>query len=261
MSSAPPPPPPPSNGTKAAGISTVVIVLGVLGFGAVCCVGPVLVALLLPAIQAAREAARRTQDQNNMRQVSMALTIYADLHGTLPPAYTVDADGKPLHSWRTLILPQLEQQGLYEQIKLDEPWDSPHNSQFHGTVLAVYKNPSDPSGPASPYANYVVVVGDQTAFPGDKPYKMSDMLSKDGGSNTILMLEVENMDIHWMEPRDLKFDEMDFNIGAPGGVGGFSGGAHAVFGDMTIRFLGNDLDPESLKGALTPEGGEAVFIP
>jgi type II secretory pathway pseudopilin PulG len=71
----------------------------------------ILVALFLPAIRSAPNAARRSQCNNNLRNIALALQNYAEVYQALPPAYTVDADGRPLHSWRTLILPYIEQKG------------------------------------------------------------------------------------------------------------------------------------------------------
>src|SRR5258708_3361414 len=66
-----------------------------------------LIGLLLPAPRSARPAARRAQCNNNLKQIALALQNYEQAHKALPPAYTVDAEGRPLHSWRTLILPYL----------------------------------------------------------------------------------------------------------------------------------------------------------
>jgi hypothetical protein len=71
-------------------------------------IGTVLICLLLPAVRSARGPARRAQCGNNLKQIALALLTYETVYHALPPAYTVDADGKPLHSWRTLILPYLE---------------------------------------------------------------------------------------------------------------------------------------------------------
>ncbi len=101
-----------------------------------------LVALLLPSVPTAREAARRMQCANNMKQILIGLQNYHDTYNAFPPAYTVDEDGKPLHSWRVLILPFIEQQALYEQIRLDEPWDSEHNRQFHAVNMQEFRCPS-----------------------------------------------------------------------------------------------------------------------
>ena len=60
---------------------------------------------------------------NNIRNITLALLNYADTHKAFPPAYTVDANGNRLHSWRTLLLPYLDQQSLYESIDFSKPWN------------------------------------------------------------------------------------------------------------------------------------------
>ena len=92
--------------------------------GSIGATAPVAVGLLLPAVQSARGAARRSVSMNNLKQITLAMHGYHDVHKTFPPAYTTDAAGKPLLSWRVHILPYIERQDLYEQFHLDEPWDS-----------------------------------------------------------------------------------------------------------------------------------------
>src|SRR5207248_11120546 len=90
-------------------MSTTVLVLIIVGCLAgasmVCCGVFALPALMLPAVQQAREAARRTQCSNNLRQIGLALHNYAQVYGSFPPAFVADEEGKPMHSWRVLILP------------------------------------------------------------------------------------------------------------------------------------------------------------
>ncbi len=64
----------------------------------------------------------------------------------LPPAYTTDADGKPLHSWHTLILPYMGESHLYNTIDLTKPWDDPENAAAFETILLVYCCPSAREG-------------------------------------------------------------------------------------------------------------------
>jgi hypothetical protein len=69
-----------------------------------------------------------------MCEIAFALELYQRLHSTLPPAYSTDEQGNPLHSWRVLILPYVRSRkhiDVYEKIRLDEPWDSDWNKQFH----------------------------------------------------------------------------------------------------------------------------------
>ena len=75
--------------------------------------------------------------ESNMRHVADALEAYHDDHGAFPPPFSVDKRGNPLHSWRVLILPYMEShvcKELYDDIRLDEPWDSTWNEQFHDSI-------------------------------------------------------------------------------------------------------------------------------
>jgi hypothetical protein len=76
----------------------------------------VLVALLLPAVQAARDAARRAQGTNNLKQLALAMHNYHDTYRAFPAAYNTDAEGRPLLSWRVHLLPFLEQQASVRAI-------------------------------------------------------------------------------------------------------------------------------------------------
>ena len=105
-----------------------------------------------------REMAKRDICVDRERQIGSALHDYHDRHGALPPLYTVDEEGNPLHSWRVLILPYMKQQALYEQIRLDEPWDSDHNSLFHDQMPDVYKCPYHP-GDSRRSCTYSAIAG------------------------------------------------------------------------------------------------------
>ena len=102
--------------------------LALVGF--LLCAGLPMIALLLPAVQSAREAARRAQCSNNLKQIGLAFHNYHDSYGCLPPAYIPDGNGQPMHSWRVLILPFVEQSPLYDQYDFDEPWNGPNNSKL-----------------------------------------------------------------------------------------------------------------------------------
>src|SRR5262245_60656054 len=90
--------------------------------------GFALACLLLPAVQSPGGGGRRATCANNLRNISLALCQYHDIHGTFPPAYITDEDGRPMHSWRVLLLPYLDQHSVYRQYRFDEPWDGPNNS-------------------------------------------------------------------------------------------------------------------------------------
>jgi len=157
--------------------------------------------LSMPSFQATREASRRTNCVRNLRRIMLAMLIYQHEHGTLPPAYTVDAAGNPLHSWRVLLLPYLGEEELYGKLRLDEPWGSEHNRQFHGAAIAIYQCPSAELKPGQ--TTYSVVVGENTAFQAGEGKSLDDL-----GMNLILVVEREpssgrdgeRQSVCWMDP-------------------------------------------------------------
>jgi prepilin-type N-terminal cleavage/methylation domain-containing protein/prepilin-type processing-associated H-X9-DG protein len=227
----------------------------------------VLIALLLPAVQAAREAARKTECENHLKQIGLALLNYESTYRTLPPAYLADANGKPMHSWRVLILPFLEEQALYQQYDFNEPWDGPHNSQLAGRISDVFHCPSSTDDPAQ--TSYVAVVGPQTVWPGTNSMKIRQII--DGTSRTISIVEVVSSGIHWMEPRDISFTEAVQGINrvpAPGMPvsqlqlsSGHPGGVMVLFCDAHTSFLADGTAPAVLRGLLTAAGREPTALP
>ena len=115
----------------------------------------------------AREPGRVFVCQNNMRQIGSALLTYAVAHGDrLPPAYIADRSGKPMHSWRTLLLRYFDRQVLYAAYRFDEPWDGPNNRKLQADIQ-ILQCPSDPpTAPNSARSSYFVVTGPGTLFPG-----------------------------------------------------------------------------------------------
>ena len=208
-------------------------------------------------MQAAREAARRSQCSNNLKQIALALHNYHDTYRTFPPAYTVDENGNPLHSWRTLILPFLEQSAMYQQIRLDEPWDSDHNRQFASVVIPTYSCPSE-GEIGTPNTDYMAIVGAGTIFQGAEPVDMADII--DGTSNTLMVVEVHDSGTPWMKPADLNLDAMQFRInGGPTEIRSrHPGGANVAMGDGSVRFIPATLDPQTLRNLVTRNDGQAI---
>jgi len=230
--------------------------------------------MLFTAVDAAREAARRSSCTSPAKQIALAMHYYHDQYKSFPPAYTVDKSGKPLHSWRVLLLPYLEQQKLYDEIRLDEPWDSEHNSQFHSRVLQTFHCPSDKHRGARAYlgkpfsklrrdnlnCHYSVVIGEETIFPGSQPVTINQI--SDGTSNTILIVE-RMFPICWMDPtHEIPFDDACLGINASiYGLGsGHDGGCNVALADGSVTFISEAIEPETLKAALTKSGGEAGKI-
>lgn len=220
----------------------------------------IFVALLLPAVTTPRWAGRRCQCCNNLKQIALAMHNYHDVYKCLPPAYITDEDGKPMHGWRVLLLPFLEQGQLYEQYDFNEPWDGPNNRLLHDTIVNAYSCPSDEEK-AETITNYVVITGLGTAFAGDQSSTFSDFA--DGTSNTLLVVETADSDIHWMEPRDLDMASLHLAInpgeGMPRGISSkHPGGVQVAMADGSVRFVSEELAAKTLRRLLTIADGEAV---
>jgi prepilin-type processing-associated H-X9-DG protein len=237
-------------------VFVIVLIAAILFIVTVC--GGILLALLLPAIQSSREYARQVACKTDLHNIHMALEAYHIENDHYPPAYTVDENGQRLHSWRTLLLPYLGHQELYEQIRLDEPWDSPHNRQFSDAGIKAYQCPSAGDDEKA-FTNYVVIDGPEMIFRGSTPTRKQQI--KNGLAQTVLVAETADTDIHWMEPRDLDFEKMVFRVnGSPDDVSSHHpGGVNAVMADGQVRFFSDTLDPMVWRALLTPSGPREEF--
>jgi hypothetical protein len=210
---------------------------------------PIMVALLLPAVQAAREAARRNQSLNNIKQILLGQQNYLDTRGTFPAA-----GSKSGLSWRVHILPFIEEEALYKQFHLDEPWDSEHNRQLISQMPAVFENPGSEAPPGK--TSYLAVTGPGTAFgDGEKGPTPRDI--SDGLRNTILIVEANpDQAVEWTKPDDWKFDPNNpmQGLGKSRPFGFLAG-----FGDAHTEFINADTDPEVVKALMTAAGREQLL--
>jgi hypothetical protein len=207
------------------------------------------------------------QCSNNLKQIALALHNYHDVYGSFPPAYVADSDGRPMHSWRVLLLPFLEEQPLLGQYSFDEPWDGPNNRKLLDRMPKVFACPSaakDATGKPTFTTSYVAVVGPKTAWPGSSPRSFKEF--KDGVSNTALVLEHNDSNILWLEPRDLAFDdslailsrrEAEFagNHRWENFFYEYTGGRQVALADGSVRYISNGVQPEVWSALLGAEDG------
>lgn len=236
--------------------------LALAGIGlCVCCGVGVLAALFLPAVQSAREAARRAQCNANLQRIGQAMRSYYDDYQCFPPAYVADDKGRPMHSWRALLLPYLDQ-ALAAKYRFDEPWDGPNNMLLHARIPTVYRCPSDDEPAATGATDYVVINGTGTIFDGTKCTELSEIT--DGTSATLLVVEVVESDIVWLEPRDLRLAAMSGSINIPKGEEVSSdhpGGANVLTADGKVHFLSETRTSQELHALASKAGGESVSPP
>ncbi len=201
----------------------------------------------------------RAQYRENIFRIVIAMLLYEKQHGTLPPAYTVDDQGIPLHGWRVLLLPYLGHDELYAEIRLDEPWDSAHNQAFHTVDVPVYQSPSSALGPGE--TTYTVVEGATCAFDGSE----GKHLEAFGPHSANLMLVAERLDaVNWMDPtQEVPFAEARLGVNRSGATTGLGSneerGAYFGFRSGAVKDISEHIDTvEWLPGMLE---GTIEYVP
>lgn len=215
----------------------------------------ILIALVLPAIQAAREAARRNSSVNNMKQLMLSMHNYYDTHNSFPPQASYSADGKPLLSWRVHMLPYLEENELYKQFHLDEPWDSTHNVKLIPLMPKLFHDPSSPMDPTAGKTHYVAPVGKEFIFDGTPVGKKFEQIT-DGSSLTVMAVQVDDAHaVIWTKPEDLRVADNN----PLSGLGGLHPSIFlAGFADGHVRAIEMNIDPTTFRAMLTSAGGERI---
>ncbi len=220
--------------------------------------------LALPAHNGG-EPSHQDRCRVNLGIIDQALKQYHDEYGSLPPVATYDRQGRPLHSWRALLLAfKGAKDDEFPKIDLDEPWDSKHNTRYAEWLqLPFYygcpDDTADREDGVREQTSYLAVVGENTAWPAGSSLELRDIT--DDPSTTILLVEVADSGTHWMEPRDLVFREMDLTVnGRPRNSvsSRHDNGANVLFVDGKTGFLRDDTPPEVLRAMLTVNGGEQI---
>ncbi len=186
------------------------------------------------------------QRKNQLMRIGIALHAYHDSHNQFPPApfgnrpgQGFDKEGRPLLSWRVHLLPYLEQEDLYKQFHLDEPWDSEHNKKLLVKMPDVFKTTDDPTK-----TTFLAVVGKGTAYEGKKGLTISSL--HDGASTTVITVDAgPDNAVPWTKPEDLPFDRED-PIRAFG-RSEFGEVFLALFCDGHVKGIPVDIAPESLR--------------
>jgi Protein of unknown function (DUF1559) len=181
---------------------------------------------------------------------------YADEHGRLPPAVVYGENGRPLLSWRVLVLPFIEQGEIFRQFKLDEPWDSLHNIRLLPKMPPTYF-PFDGSSPPESYTTfYQVFVGEGTAFEGREGLKLKGDFPN-GTSNTFLVVEA-GFAVPWTKPEDIPYDERK-PLPKLGGL--FKGSFRAALADGSVRSVLHGTKESTLRAVIVRNGGRPGDAP
>jgi hypothetical protein len=211
-----------------------------------------MVGLLLPAVQKVRAAASRSQSANNLKQIGVAFHSAHDVMGRLPGAAICDKDGKPLLSWRVAILPYIEQDNLYRQFKLDEPWDSPNNKPLIAKMPKTYASPRVPLKEGETV--YKVFVGKDAMFEWKQGVTFAQV--PDGLSNTLMAIEGGDPVI-WTKPDDFAFDAAKDlpKLDLPGGLKQI----YILMGDGSVRLIDlNNVSAKIMKLLVQTNDGQVI---
>ncbi len=168
-------------------------------------VGLVALGFILPLFfRDIRPTVRRMECSNNLRQLVVAIRAYEFKYKQLPPLYSVSDDGTRLHSWRTFILPFMEQKALYDRIDLSKPWNDPANSLARSTIVPSFTCPGAKLKPG--YTTYLAVVSPDSCLQPNVGRKLEEVT--DGDSNTAALVECDSsISVHWMEPTDASIEQ------------------------------------------------------
>ena len=213
-------------------------------------VGGVVISLIAP-LPMRRPVMGPLRALNNLKEIGLALDMYRQDHGRFPPSVVYSPDGRPLYSWRVLILPYLDQQWLYDEFDRNEAWDSPHNRELLARRPSVYDPVGVATDPTMTY--YQVFNGAGAAFEGRQGLTLTDF--PDGPERTLLVVEASDP-VPWTKPIDLTYQRgtplppvggVFKGKSQPSGFGDFDG-CTVVFADTHVQFIPR----ESLGGAGFP---------
>ena len=238
----------------------IFLILGIV-FAVMVMIAVIGAALLLPAVQQARGAARRTQSRNNLKQIGLAIHNYHDVYGSFP-INVYSSDDEPQSAWMTGILPFIDQAPLYDQIDFDQPWLSQTNWSTFTVRIPAYTNPAVEGnittvvdGIELATAHYA---GNSQAMLDNKSWRFRD--TTDGTSNTFLAGEVTTGFKAWGDPTNVRdpaagFGDTPTQFGSPHADGMV---VQMLMMDGSVRPISTDIDPELLKALATPAGNEAI---
>lgn len=238
------------------GSHAMLVLFSLLGLG-------VLIFLSLPQVPMAREAARRSQCRNNLKQIGLAMHNFEDVFKVLPRASV----GNPPVSWRVALLPYLDGKQVFDQYDQSLPWDATENESVARIMRSELMCPSRrlpwKDSRERHYTDYVILTGPGTVSPLDRDVSRRDFV--DGSTNTAMVAEATGLHVVWTEPRDFDTTRQPIGINlkgkeskdSPGIMSSYHrAGGHLLMGDGKVRFVNEKIDPRILKKLTTIDGGE-----
>jgi hypothetical protein len=181
----------------------------------------------------------REQSIDNLKQIGLAMHNFHDSYKRMPP-HALYKDKTPLLSWRVAILPYIEQGDsniLYQQFKLDEPWDSENNKKLIAKMPKIYE-PVGMGQKHEGHTYYQVFTGEGSVFDGTRKVTLATITNQNGTVNTVMVVEGKRS-VVWSKPEDIALPSADEKTLPLGGL--FNDRWHAVFCDGAVHTFGNDM--------------------
>ena len=217
-----------------------------------------LVTAPVPVLESNRQAVKRSQSQNQLKQIELGLYNYQSVeeYARFPAGGTYTDTGRGLHGWIAASLPFLDAEDVWNRIDFDRPWDDAVNAEPFGEEVYIVRSPSL-DYPTHNAAGYALAHYAGNAWVLTDGAGLSLAHVTDGTTVTLLAGEVGANFLPWGHPANTR--DPALGIGHPQGFGGpFRGGSQFTFVDGSVRFLSETIDPAVLRALGTPAGGEAV---
>jgi len=208
-------------GGRAVRILLGVILLWVIGY------------LLLPSGGHPRWISEGMQSSNDLKQIGIALENYHDTHGTFPPAYIADEEGRPMHSWRVLILPYWGHADLHSQYDFDKPWDDPENLKLAAQIPDLYASPPFREHRPEGLTTYLAISAEGTVLGTTEAIRPEDITEP-----TVMVIEAKGNPVPWIKPEDISPDQV--NVDPERIISLSKEGIHLLMSDGSVRFVENN---------------------
>jgi len=195
------------------------------------------------------------QQVTKLKRLALGMHSYHDHFRRFPPVLRpeyIDPTGKPYLSWRVHLLPMLDQKPLYDQFKLNEPWDSPHNRNLLAKMPTIFRHSRDASDVTT--TRFQTISGPKTLFQGAQGIGLNAVT--DGTDKTILIVQTSVAKaVPWTKPDDLVFDAKA-PLACLGDLG--SELIYCAFADGRVRALKPTIPPDVFRAMVTIDGGERL---
>jgi prepilin-type processing-associated H-X9-DG protein len=205
---------------------------------------------------------------HHIRAIGLALQNYHSIHGTFPPAYFADERGQPMHSWRVMLLPLLEDAralAFAKKYRWDEPWCSEHNLALSQDFIPEIYVCKISNNRIAGQTNFLAVTGEDTAWNRGESIRESDVT--DGLAKTIAACDLSGLAVHWTEPRDVSVDQLvnimrrRDELDAQGARPSHKNGTNFLFLDASVHGIQSNVRPETLRAMSTIAGAEEFNSP